>query len=134
MLNTIVNADYHEKQGIVIIKKKDSITFKNPGCFRISIDAAIGGGISDPRNVTILKMFNLIDIGERAGSGIPNIFKVWKDEDWETPVITEQLNPNRVILSLVFQPHTSDKSLNTSDKPAKTSDKSQIDKIIGSIT
>lgn len=26
----------------------------------------------------MLKMFNLIDIGERAGSGIPNIFRVWR--------------------------------------------------------
>ena len=33
---------------------------------------------SDPRNGTMLKMFNLIDIGERAGSGIPNIFRVWR--------------------------------------------------------
>lgn len=25
-------------------------------------------------------MFNLINIGERAGSGVPNIFNVWEDE------------------------------------------------------
>lgn len=25
-------------------------------------------------------MFNLINIGERAGSGVPNIFNVWNDE------------------------------------------------------
>lgn len=39
----------------------------------------------------MLKMFNLIDIGERAGSGIPNIFRVWSDQNWTTPKITEQL-------------------------------------------
>ena len=39
----------------------------------------------------MLKMFNLIDIGERAGSGIPNIFRVWHEQKWTTPEITEQL-------------------------------------------
>ncbi len=48
----------------------------------------------------MLKMFNLIDIGERAGSGIPNIYHVWKDRGWEEPVIVEQFEPERTLLSL----------------------------------
>ena len=32
----------------------------NPGSFRIEIDAAKSGGVSDPRNGTMLKMFNLL--------------------------------------------------------------------------
>ena len=28
--------------------------------------------------------------GERAGSGVPNIFNVWADEGWEEPVIEER--------------------------------------------
>ncbi|HOO28027.1 MAG TPA: ATP-binding protein, partial [Lachnospiraceae bacterium] len=43
------------------------------------------GGVSDPRNKTLMKMFNLINIGERAGSGVPNIFNVWEDEGWIEP-------------------------------------------------
>ncbi len=42
------------------------------------------GGISDPRNKALMKMFNLIGIGERAGSGAPDIYRVWKDQDWES--------------------------------------------------
>ncbi len=76
LANCLVNADYYGRQGLVIIKKRDTITMANPGGFRIEIDAAKSGGVSDPRNGTMLKMFNLIDIGERAGSGIPNIFRV----------------------------------------------------------
>lgn len=37
----------------------------------------------DPRNKSLMKMFNLINIGECAGSGVPNIFNVWADEGWE---------------------------------------------------
>ena len=74
----------------------------SPGGFHIEIDAARSGGVSDPRNGAMLKMFNLIDIGERAGSGIPNIFRVWREQGWITPAITEQLEPERTSLSLVF--------------------------------
>ena len=61
----------------------------NPGDFRIDIDAAKSGSVSDPRNGTLMKMFNLIDVGERDGSGIPSIFGVWKQHGWDEPVITQ---------------------------------------------
>ena len=38
--------------------------------------------------------------GERAGSGIPNIYSVWKAEGWASPSYEEQINPDRTILSL----------------------------------
>ena len=60
------------------------------------------GGISDPRKKALMKMFNIIGIGERAGSGVPDIFDVWKSQGWETPVIEEQYNPDRTILILPF--------------------------------
>lgn len=47
------------------------------------------GGVSDPRNKTIMKMFNLIGIGERAGSGIPKLWKVWNEEGYESLFIEE---------------------------------------------
>ena len=38
------------------------------------------GGVSDPRNKNLMKMFNLLGIGERAGGGIPDIYQVWADQ------------------------------------------------------
>ena len=81
-------------------RKKDDITFSNPGNFRIDIEDAKSGGVSDPRNTTLIKMFNLIDIGERAGSGIPNIYSVWDKQGWEAPIITEDFEPARTTISL----------------------------------
>ena len=100
LANCLVNADYYGRQGVVIIKRKEQITFSNPGGFRIEIDAAKSGGISDPRNSALLKMFNLINIGERAGSGIPNIFSVWSKQGWAEPVIKEAFEPERTTLIL----------------------------------
>ena len=48
----------------------------------------------------MMKMFNLIDIGERAGSGIPSIWYTWKQQGWDTPTIAQSFNPNRIVLSL----------------------------------
>lgn len=61
------------------------------------------GGISDPRNKILMKMFNLINIGERAGSGVPNIFNTWADQGWIDPVIEKQFDPDRTILTLAFK-------------------------------
>ena len=58
------------------------------------------GGISDPRNKTLMKMFNLINIGERAGSGVPDIYSVWEAQGWEDPTVIEQYGPDRTILTL----------------------------------
>ena len=73
------------------------------GGFRIEIDAAKSGGISDPRNAVILKFFNLIDIGERSGSGIPSIFSVWNQNGFEEPQLIETFEPERIKLQLNFQ-------------------------------
>ena len=65
-----------------------------------------------------MKMFNLINIGERAGSGVPNIFNTWENQGWVEPVIEEQFDPDRTLLILSF-----DKK-----QAIKTSDKKQANK------
>ena len=47
-------------------------------------------------------MFNLINIGERSGSGVPNIFNTWEDAHWKEPIIEERFDPDRTILMLEF--------------------------------
>ena len=59
-------------------------------------------GISDSRNKTLMKMFNMIGIGERAGSGISDIYNVWENEGWAMPIVEESYNPDRTRLSLEF--------------------------------
>lgn len=89
LANCMINADYHGRQGLVIVKSKDMIILSNPGDFRIDLAAAKSGGFSDPRNATLMKMFNLIDIGERAGSGIPSIYYIWETQGLKEPEFTQ---------------------------------------------
>ena len=100
LANCLVNADFYIRRGIVIKKEIQQITLENPGYIRTGKKQMLKGGISDPRNKALMKMFNLIGIGERADSGVPDIFAVWKNEGWEEPTVEEQFDPNRTLLIL----------------------------------
>ncbi len=54
----------------------------------------------------------MINIGERAGSGVLNIFNVWEDEEWEEPEIIEKFDPDRTVLVLSFIKKVAKKSDN----------------------
>ena len=122
LVNCVVNADFHFSRGIIVLKDPDSLTFENPGSIRPGKAQMLKGGLSDPRNKTLLKMFNMIGIGERAGSGVPDIYKVWADEGWEAPVVKEEFGNDRTLLVLSFRKK---QAIKTSDKKQaiKTSDK-----------
>ena len=100
LANCLVNADFYIRRGIVIKKEIHQITLENPSYIRTGKKQMLKGGISDPRNKALMKMFNLIGIGERAGSGVPDIFAVWKNEGWEEPTVEEQFDPDRTLLIL----------------------------------
>ena len=103
LANSIINADYYGKKGIVIRKRESEIIISNPGSFRIEVEKAKKGGKSDPRNANLIKMFNLIGIGKRLGMGIPNIYSVWRSRGWEAPEIKEKFNPGRITVKLSFR-------------------------------
>ena len=68
-------------------------------------------------------MFGFVNVGERAGSGIPNIFRVWREQGWKEPVIAELSEPDRIILSLsLLKKESSDKkvAIKNGDKGTKT--------------
>ena len=120
LANCLINADFYGVRGIVVRKEADRIVFENPGYSRTGKQQMKKGGISDPRNKVLMKMFNLINIGERAGSGVPNIFNTWEDQGWVEPVIEEQFDPDRTLLILSFDKK---QAIKTIDK--KTSDKNK---------
>ena len=65
-------------------------------------------------------------IGERAGSGIPDIYQVWENEGWPMPVVEESYNPDRTRLSLEF---VKKQTIKTNDKKQTTKTESHREKI-----
>ena len=100
LANCLIHADYHGSRGIVIIRKAGAVTFSNPGTFRIDLRTAKNGGVSDPRNAALLKMFNLVGIGRGTGCGMPHIYQAWEKQGWNDPIVQELFAPNRTTITL----------------------------------
>lgn len=103
LANALIHANYYGRQGIVIEKTKTETVISNPGGLRISLAEALEGGISDPRNPVIFKIFSLINVGERAGSGLSNIQNAWEEQFWEKPMLIETFEPERTTLKLKIE-------------------------------
>ncbi|WP_010632468.1 RNA-binding domain-containing protein [Sporolactobacillus vineae] len=100
LANTLIHADYFGSQGIVVQNNHNEFVFSNPGTLRVPLEQALRGGVSDPRNAYLFKIFALIGIGERAGSGIPTIRYIWKRKQWQPPFLEEDFQNDRTILKL----------------------------------
>jgi len=96
LANALIHADYHGRRGIVIEKQAQTISFSNPGIFRVNKAVAVEGGTSDARNSHIFNIFALVDIGERSGMGLADLYGHWKKYNLPEPAITEEYDPDRV--------------------------------------
>lgn len=103
LVNCLVNADYHSEESLLIIREYDKMTFTNPGGFRIGVDSALLGGISDPRNAVMLELFSMTERARKTGSGIPSIFRLWKASGWKAPLIAESAEPGRMRVCLTME-------------------------------
>jgi predicted HTH transcriptional regulator len=128
IINALVNADYYLGTGVVIRCSANEILARNPGTIRISPKLAFAGGVSDPRNSVVMKMFNLIDLGERAGTGLLKIKYACEVENWDMPSISENKNPDFVELKL---PLPENIEINVTDNLTNVTDRT--DKIISLI-
>ena len=135
LANTLVHADYYGRRGIVIEKRFRHITFSNPGIFRVPLDVAISGGTSDARNDVLFTLFALVEIGEKLGTGLVQLFALWKKNGWPSPEFHEQFNPERTILTLDYNDaedeagktsngiENGEKTAESSEKTAESSEK-----------
>lgn len=94
LVNALVHADYSDRASILVIKRPDMFSFRNPGLMRIPLEIAVLGGESDPRNRLLHQMFRFIGLGEQAGSGIPKIYQGWDSQHWRRPKLIEKEEPS----------------------------------------
>lgn len=99
LANMLVHADYYGRRGCVALREPGRITFSNPGSLRMSCDVALQGGTSDPRNATLMRMFNLVGIGERIGSGFDVMRAACTWAELPQPMLEESYNPDCTTLT-----------------------------------
>jgi ATP-dependent DNA helicase RecG len=90
LVNTLIHADHQSSRPIKIIKELDCFHFSNPGFLRIPLESLYKGGISDPRNPNLQKMFQMLGLGEKAGSGFQKILRAWEEQQWFIPLVSEK--------------------------------------------
>lgn len=107
LANCLFNADYYGVRGVVVRRAPDRLVFENPGDIRTGVEQMRLGGVSDPRNGLVMKMFSLIDVGERAGTGVPDVFATWANAGLPEPRIEESFGEaDRTVLTLMLEPDT----------------------------
>lgn len=103
LANCLTNANYFERRGVVCLWREEEFVIANPGDFRMPIEEARKPGSSDPRNETMLKMFAMIEVGERAGSGMDKIYAGWEWAGYGEPTYEVSYGPDRTTLVLPLQ-------------------------------
>lgn len=103
LANCLTNANWFERRGVVCVWRPDCIEISNPGDFRMPIEEAMKPGSSDPRNEVMLRMFSMINIGERAGSGLDELFRGWQTTGHGRPSFDVAYGPDRTTLTLPLE-------------------------------
>lgn len=103
LVNALIHADHFGQGGVVIERWADKLEFSNPGTLLVSHEQLLQGGISECRNKALQRMFQMLGVGDKAGSGIDKIKRSWAAQRWTSPKLKETLRPDRVklILSMV---------------------------------
>ena len=102
VVNAISNQNYLSLPGLSIRKTQNNINIINSGDILTGVEQAKKGGISEPRNSNIMNYFRIIQVADRAGTGVPSIFDVFKTYQFTEPELSVQRNPTRTILNMSF--------------------------------
>jgi ATP-dependent DNA helicase RecG len=92
LVNTLIHADHQSTRPIGVVKLSDGFLFSNPGRLRIPLQRLYEGGVSDARNPNLQKMFQMLGLGEKAGSGFQKILRAWREQQWLIPLVSEKLD------------------------------------------
>ena len=103
LINLCVHADYTEDASLVVKHNTNAFIFSNPGTMLVSKEQYYSGGESVCRNKSLQKMFTMLGVAEKAGSGTDKILKGWKESNWRAPIINEHQNPDKVELIMPME-------------------------------
>ena len=100
LVNTLIHADYDGRSGIRVLRDPAGFEFINPGLLLVTPDQVWKGGVSEPRNPLVQRLFGFLQLGEREGSGGPTILRAWSEQHWQTPELVEDVEISELHLKL----------------------------------
>ncbi|MCJ7983819.1 hypothetical protein MUB16_05340 [Priestia sp. OVL9] len=66
----LIHADYNGEGGVILEKQPSHYVFSNPGLLLVPTDSVFSNTVSQLRNPNIVKLFSLLGLCERSGSGL----------------------------------------------------------------
>ena len=66
--------------------------------------------MKEERNKSLQKMFSMLGVAEKAGSGTDKIMKGWREANWRSPQIDELQTPDKVVLTMPMESFMSDEA------------------------
>lgn len=119
LANTLIHCAYTVMGNITIDRYPDRIVMSNPGTMLISMGQYKEGGHSVCRNPLLQKMFVMVGVGEKCGSGADIIAKGWTDNGWTPlPAIEQRHQPERIETTMNIVATQQPASGDAADKPA----------------
>lgn len=103
LINLCIHADYTENASLVVRHNANEFIFSNPGTMLVSKEQYYMGGESVCRNKSLQKMFAMLGVAEKAGSGTDKIMKGWRESNWRAPKIDIKQEPDKVVLSMPME-------------------------------
>lgn len=103
LVNSLIHADHFGQGGVIIDRFIDRFEFSNPGTLLVARDQILRGGVSECRNKCLQKMFQLLGVADKVGSGVDKIRASWDAQHWRSPSLQETQRPDRVRLLLPME-------------------------------
>ncbi|HEX2688436.1 MAG TPA: RNA-binding domain-containing protein [Kofleriaceae bacterium] len=100
LVNTLIHADYEGRAGVRVLRGSSGYEFINPGLLLVTLDQVWRGGVSESRNPVLQRLFGLLQLGEREGSGGPAIRQAWAQQHWSAPNLWEEVELSETHLKL----------------------------------
>lgn len=87
LVNVLIHRDYFDNTQARLRIFNDRIETYNAGAAPKTVEEIISNEATAPRNPLIAKLFRMVGLAETAGSGMLKIFSAWKQLNYKTPVI-----------------------------------------------
>lgn len=110
LTNLCVHPDFTVNASLLVKHELHRFVFSNPGTMLVSRNQYYTGGESVCRNKSLQKMFSMLGVAEKAGSGTDKIMKGWREANWRSPNIEELQAPDKVVLTMPMESFLSEES------------------------
>lgn len=105
LINLIIHQDYADQRTVAQIElTPHRTTLINAGDSLVSDQELTDGGTSSARNPTIARALKLIGFAELGGSGLREVYRVWRQADRRPPKIQSDEDNNRFKIELDSRP------------------------------